>query len=776
MRKILFIFLWLMLIGGTVSVGWVFWSISEGRIGYMPDMEQLSNPVDKFASQLLTVDGKLMGTYSYGSNNRIFTEYDSIAPAMIQALIATEDERFHEHAGIDFKALFRAIVKRGLLGQKSAGGGSTITQQLAKQLYSERASNTMERLFQKPIEWMIALKLERFYTKEEIITMYLNYFDFLHNAVGIKTASRTYFSKEPQQLSVEECAMLVGMCKNPSYYNPVRVPERAKERRNVVLGQMLRSGYLTKEETDSIMELPLKLNFRRSDHRTGTGMYVRERLRRVLMAKRPVRANYEAWQYQQYFEDSLAWEEDPLYGWCNKNVNKEGRHYNLYTDGLKIYSTIDSRMQRYAEESVTEHVANYLQKAFDKEQKYNPRRPYFRDLTAAKVKENINRAKRQSARYVTMKAAGVPVKEIEASFEKPVEMSVYSPGGDIDTLMTPLDSLKYYKGFLHSGLVCMDMEMGDVKAYVGDINYSHFRYDMVGQARRQVGSTIKPFLYALAMESGYSPYDQAPNEQVTYQVGDQEWTPRNASMKRYGEMVTLKWGLAQSNNWISAWLMNQLSPELLVSLIHEFGVLNQEIEPAMSLCLGACEISVLEMVSAYTTFANEGMRRSPRFVTRIEDAEGNVLASFSPHIQHVISRDAAWKMVELMRGVMDGGTGSRMRFKYNIKSPMGGKTGTTNDNSDGWFVGYTPSLAFGAWVGGDERDVHFASMNYGQGAASALPVVGIFLNKVYADETLGYDRNEEFELPQEIAATWLEAQEAAAEPDTIDIEDIPMNP
>lgn len=776
MRKILFIFLWLMLIGGTVSVGWVFWSISEGRIGYMPDMEQLSNPVDKFASQLLTVDGKLMGTYSYGSNNRIFTEYDSIAPAMIQALIATEDERFHEHAGIDFKALFRAIVKRGLLGQKSAGGGSTITQQLAKQLYSERASNTMERLFQKPIEWMIALKLERFYTKEEIITMYLNYFDFLHNAVGIKTASRTYFSKEPQQLSVEECAMLVGMCKNPSYYNPVRVPERAKERRNVVLGQMLRSGYLTKEETDSIMELPLKLNFRRSDHRTGTGMYVRERLRRVLMAKRPVRANYEAWQYQQYFEDSLAWEEDPLYGWCNKNVNKEGRHYNLYTDGLKIYSTIDSRMQRYAEESVTEHVANYLQKAFDKEQKYNPRRPYFRDLTAAKVKENINRAKRQSARYVTMKAAGVPVKEIEASFEKPVEMSVYSPGGDIDTLMTPLDSLKYYKGFLHSGLVCMDMEMGDVKAYVGDINYSHFRYDMVGQARRQVGSTIKPFLYALAMESGYSPYDQAPNEQVTYQVGDQEWTPRNASMKRYGEMVTLKWGLAQSNNWISAWLMNQLSPELLVSLIHEFGVLNQEIEPAMSLCLGACEISVLEMVSAYTTFANEGMRRSPRFVTRIEDAEGNVLASFSPHIQHVISRDAAWKMVELMRGVMDGGTGSRMRFKYNIKSPMGGKTGTTNDNSDGWFVGYTPSLAFGAWVGGDERDVHFASMNYGQGAASALPVVGIFLNKVYADETLGYNRDEEFELPQEIAATWLEAQEAAAEPDSVDIEDIPMNP
>lgn len=776
MRKAIFVFLWLLLIGGTAIVGWVFWSISEGRIGYMPDMEQLSNPVDKFASQVVTVDGKLIGTYSYGSNNRIFTEYDSIAPSMIQALIATEDERFYEHSGIDFKALFRAIVKRGLLGQKSAGGGSTITQQLAKQLYSERASNTMERLFQKPIEWMIALKLERFYTKEEIITMYLNYFDFLHNAVGIKTASRTYFSKEPQELSIEEAALLVGMCKNPSYYNPVRVPDRAKERRNVVLGQMLRSGYLAKAEVDSLMQLSLGLNFRRTDHRSGTGMYVRERLRRVLMAKRPNRSNYESWQYQQYFEDSLAWEEDPLFGWCNKNVNKEGRHYNLYTDGLKIYSTIDSRMQRYAEECVTEHVANYLQGLFDKEQKYNPRRPYFRELPADRVRDDINRAKRQSARYVTMKAAGVPIKEIEESFTRPVEMTIYSPKGDIDTLMTPTDSLKYYKGFLHSGFVCMDTQMGDVKAYVGDINYSHFRYDMAGQARRQVGSTIKPFLYSLAMESGYSPYDLAPNEEVTYQVGDEEWTPRNASRSRYGEMVTLKWGLAQSNNWISAWLMNQLSPELLVSLIHEFGVLNQQIEPAMSLCLGACEISVLEMVSAYTAFPNEGMRRAPRFVTKIEDADGNVLASFAPQIQHVISRDAAWKMVELMCGVMDGGTGSRMRFKYNVKSPMAGKTGTTNDNSDGWFVGYTPSLSFGVWVGGDERDVHFASMANGQGAASALPVAALFLKKVYADASLGYDPEESFTIPQELSTEWSEVQDSLVDSKEIIFDEDALNP
>jgi penicillin-binding protein 1A len=747
MRKFVFIVLWILLIGGTATVGWLFWSINEGRIGYMPEMEQLSNPVDKFASQVLTYDGKLLGTYSYGATNRIFTEYDSISPYMIQALIATEDERFYDHAGIDFKALIRAVIKRGILNQKSAGGGSTLTQQLAKQLYSERAGSVMERLFQKPIEWMIALKLERCYTKQEIITMYLNYFDFLYNAVGIKTASRTYFSKDPHQLTIEECATLVGMCKNPSYYNPVRMTNRALERRNVVIGQMLRSGFITKIEADSLKTLPLNLNFQRADHKSGSGMYVREHLRRVLMAKKPERRNYEDWQKQKYYEDSVAWETDPLYGWCNKNSNREGRNYNIYTDGLKIYSTIDSRMQRYAEESVVEHVVGYLQPAFDKEQAKNPRKPYYRGLTQKRVDANIERAKRQSERWVAMKAAGYSEDEIEASFKEPIAMSVYSPSGDVDTIMTPLDSLKYYKGFLHSGFMCMDTEMGDVKAYVGDVNFSHFRYDMVSQGRRQVGSTIKPFLYALAMESGYTPTDEAPNEQVTYQVGDKEWTPRNSNRNRYGEMVTLRWGLSQSNNWISAWLMNQLSPELLVSLIHEFGVQNMEIEPVMSLCLGACEISVSEMVSAYSAFPKEGMRRAPRFVTRIEDGEGNVLATFAPSIHHVISKEAAWKMVDLMQGVMNGGTGSRMRFRYNIKAPMGGKTGTTNDNSDGWFVGYTPSLSFGAWVGGDERDIHFSSMAYGQGAASALPVVALFLQKVYANPDLGYDSNEAFKKP-----------------------------
>ncbi len=753
---------------------WTFWAINEGRIGYMPDMEQLSNPVDKYASQVVTADGKLLGIYSYGATNRIFTNYDSIAPALVQALVATEDERFYEHAGIDFKALFRAVFKTVLLRQKSAGGGSTITQQLAKQLYSERAGSFWERVFQKPIEWMIALRLERHYTKEEIITMYLNYFDFLHNAVGIKTASRTYFNKEPKNLSIEECATLVGMCKNPSYYNPVRWTERVRERRNTVLGQMVRSAYITEAEADSIKQLPLTLDFHRVDHRSGSGMYAREYLRQILMAKRPDRSKYEDWQYQQYYEDSLAWADDPLYGWCNKHTNKEGRNYNLYTDGLKIYTTVDSRMQRYAEQSVTDHVTDYLQPAFDKEQKGNSKRPYYRGLTKAQADADLQRAKRQSERYVTMRAAGFSAKEIDKSFDTPIEMTVYSPAGDVDTVMTPLDSLRYYKGFLHAGFVCMENETGNVKAYVGDINYAHFRYDMAGQGRRQVGSTIKPFLYALAMESGYSPYDLAPNEQVTYQVGDKEWTPRNGSRSRYGEMVTLKWGLAQSNNWISAWLMDQLSPELLVSLIHEFGVKNQQIEPAMSLCLGACEISVLEMVSAYTTFANGGMRRAPRFVTRIEDSDGNVIASFVPQIQSVISSDAAWKMVELMRGVMDGGTGSRMRFRYNIRCQMGGKTGTTNDNTDGWFVGYTPSLSFGAWVGGDERDIHFASMTYGQGASAALPVIAHFLQKVFADSTLLYKPEEKFDIPQEISAAWLKAKEEAERAEAVANSQSPM--
>ena len=748
MSKKFILTLWILLILSLGAVGCIFYAIFQGYIGYMPELRQLENPVNKFASQVFSADGKLLGTWSYSKENRIFVSYDDLSPYLVQALIATEDARFYSHSGIDYIALFRAIIKRGLMQQKSAGGGSTITQQLAKQLYSEKASSTRERLFQKPIEWVIALKLERFYTKEEIITLYLNKFDFLHNAVGIKTAANTYFSKEPHDLSLLEAATLVGMCKNPSYFNPVRFPERCAERRNIVLRQMSKASYITKAEAEEESLQPLTLNFHRVDHKEGIATYLREYLRQILMAKEPKRSNYASWQKQKYYEDSLAWKEDPLFGWCTKNLNREGKPYNIYLDGLKIYTTIDSRMQAYAEEAVEKHVVGELQPAFEKELKKNKNAPYAAAVSAADAQNNLRRAKRQSERYTQMKKQGFSDSEIDDAFNTPVEMSVYTPAGDIDTVMSPMDSIKYYKSFLRTGFMCMENETGFVKAYVGGTDYSHFQYDMCIQGRRQVGSTIKPFLYTLAMENGWTPCDLAPNVAQTYYTEDgKAWTPRNGSRKRYGEMVTLSWGLAQSNNWISAWLMNQLSPAALVRLIHNFGVQNREIYPALSLCLGTCDISVAEMVGAYTAFSCKGVRRCPLFVTRIEDNDGNVLADFSTRMFDTISEEAAYKMVSMMRGVIDGGTGSRMRFRYGIKAQMAGKTGTTNDNSDGWFIGYTPSLSFGAWVGGDERDIHFNSMALGQGANASLPIAALFLQKVYADPQLGYSPDETFDMP-----------------------------
>ena len=747
MRKTFIIALWVLLIAGIGAATWAFWAISVGRIGYMPNLYQLENPVNKFASQVLSADGRVLGTWSYQRTNRVFLSYNDISPTTIQALVATEDIRFYEHSGIDFRALGRAFVKRGLLRQKNAGGGSTITQQLAKQLYSAKAGSIEERLFQKPIEWVIAVKLERYYTKEEILTMYLNYFDFLHNAVGLKTAAKTYFGKEPKELTTTESAMLIGMCKNPSYYNPVRHPERAQQRRNTVLAQMVKAGYLTQAACDTLRLQPVGLNFHRVDHKEGEGTYVREYLRSVMMAKKPVRSNYASWQGQKYYEDSVAWETDPLYGWCNKNTKKDGSHYNIYTDGLKVYTTIDSRMQRYAEEAMQKHVVEYLQPIFDQERAGKANAPYSAGISQEKVRQNLQRAMRQSERYLRMKENGASEDAIVKAFNTPMEMSVYTPQGDIDTVLTPLDSIRHYKRYLRSGFVCMDTRTGQVKAYVGGINYMHFQYDMAGVGRRQVGSTIKPYLYALAMENGWSPCDVVPNVQETYTVGDQTWTPRNGSRARYGEMVTLKWGLAQSNNWVSAHLISKLNPSAFVRLLHEFGIMNQDIHPSLALCLGPCDISVMEMVSAYTAFANHGIRSAPLFVTRITDIEGTIVADFVPRMNEVISETSACKMIDLMRGVIDGGTGSRMRGRYGITAPMGGKTGTTNDNSDGWFVGYTPSLAFGAWVGGDERDIHFNSMAYGQGASAALPICAMFLKSVFQDSRLGYSPEETFEMP-----------------------------
>lgn len=747
MRKAFIHTLWGTLVTCVVLTLLAFIAIWNGLIGYMPPVEDLQNPISRYATQIYSSDGKVIGTWNYNRENRICVNYDELSPYLVQALVATEDERFYDHSGVDFIALGRAIVKRGILGHTSAGGGSTITQQLAKQLYSETAHSTLERMLQKPIEWVIAVKLERNYTKEEIIALYLNYFDFLHNAVGIKTAANTYFNKEPKDLTITEAAMLIGLCKNPSLYNPVRYSDRARQRRNVVLAQMHKEGMISKAEYNEYSDEPLVLNFHRADHKEGSATYFREFLRQYMMASKPQRSNYPEWNKNQYVFDSIAWVSDPLYGWCNKNFKKDGSPYNIYTDGLKVYTTIDSRMQRYAEEAVYQHVAKYLQPEFNKANRYKPNAPFSNALTPQQVREIMNRSMRQSERYRVMKAAGASEEEIKMSFRKLTSMTIFTYHGDVDTVMTPMDSIRYYKSFLRCGFMSMDPQTGYVKAYVGGLNYKHFMYDMVMGGRRQVGSTIKPYLYALAMENGFSPCDVAPNIQQTYMVAGRPWTPRNGSRARYGEMVTLKWGLAQSNNWISAWLMNQLNPQQLVGMLHSFGINNPDIHPSMSLCLGPCDVSVGEMVSAYTTFANHGIRTAPLFVSKIEDNEGNVLANFQPRMNEVISSESANKMIVLLKGVVDSGTAGRLRYRFNLEGEICGKTGTTNRNSDAWFMGFTPELVSGCWVGGDDRDIHFDNMSIGQGASMALPIWAYYMKKVYADKTLGYNPQASFNLP-----------------------------
>ena len=747
MRKHFIYTLWGIFATFVVSVMLAFFALWNGWIGYMPDIEDLQNPISRFATQVYSADGKVLGTWNLNKENRIVIPYKKMSPYLIKALVATEDARFYEHSGIDYRALGRAIIKRGILGQTNAGGGSTITQQLAKQLYSEKAGSTLERLLQKPIEWVIAIRLERYYTKQEIIALYLNYFDFLHNAVGIKTAANTYFNKEPKDLTLCEAATLIGLCKNPSLFNPVRYPDRARDRRNVVLSQMVKAGYLSRGEYSRYAAEPLTLNFHRTDHKDGTATYLREYLRHYMMAKRPERGNYPSWNYAQFVTDSILWNTDPLYGWCNKNYKKDGSPYNVYSDGLKVFTTIDSRMQRYAEEAVYQHVARYLQPIFSKETARKPSSPYSDKLTPKQIKVILNRSITQSERYQTMKAAGCSEQEIHDAFRKKIDMTVFTYHGDVDTLMSPLDSIRYYKTYLRSGFMSMDPKTGAVKAYVGGLDYSHFMYDMVSLGRRQVGSTIKPFLYSLAMENGFSPCDLAPNRQHTYMVAGRPWTPRNANHSRYGQMVTLKWGLQQSNNWISAYLMSKLNPQQFVQMLRDFGINSPDIHASMSLCLGPCEVSVSEMVSAYTAFANHGIRTSPMFVSRIEDNEGNTLATFQPRMNEVIGAENAMKMLTMLMGVVDGGTAGRLRYRYNLEGQIGAKTGTTNNNSDGWFIGFTPQLVSGCWVGGEERDIHFDSMSMGQGATMALPIWAIFMKKVYADPTLGIRPDVKFDLP-----------------------------
>ena len=744
-RKFIFI-LWSLQCCLILSAILFVYAVERGWIGYMPNLERIQNPINRFASQVFTADGKLLGTWS-ARENRIFVATDSISPFLFKALVATEDERFYDHSGIDAKALGRAIVKRGIMGQQNAGGGSTITQQLAKQLYSGKASNTLQRLLQKPIEWVIAVEIERYYTKDEIMTLYLNYFDFLHNAVGIKTAANVYFGKTPTELNITEAATLIGMCKNPSLFNPVRDAERCRLRRNVVLSQMVKAGYLSADSCRILSASPLELNFHPIDHKKGEATYLREYLRQVLMAEKPKRANYREWQYGQYYADSLAWMNNPLYGWCKKNKKRDGSHYDIYTDGLKVYTTIDSRMQEYAENAVFNHVALKLQPEFDR-RKNSENFPFNTSLSSKQVKRIFDRAMRQSERYQTMKAAGASEQEIRDAFCTLTPMSVYTYHGDVDTVMTPLDSIRYYKTFLRSGLVSIDPTNGFVKAYVGGLNYAHFQYDMAMTGRRQIGSTMKPFVYVMALEDGYTPEALVLNAQRTYRVGGSLWTPRNANSARAGQMVPLIWGLSQSSNWATANLMSQVDPSgnRLKRLVQNFGVSNPDIHPSMALCLGSCEVTVGEMASAYTAFVNQGIRCAPTLVSRIEDSEGNVIAQFTPRMNEVISERSSYQMINMMRAVVDQGTARRLRFQYGLNGPIAGKTGTTNNNADGWFVGYVPSLVTACWVGGEDRDIHFTTTAEGQGASTALPIWALFMRSVYKDKSLGYNQFEPFRM------------------------------
>lgn len=739
--------------------------IYNGVIGYMPPIEELEDPHDRLASVVIASDGTTeLGRYFAGAGNRVNSDYKTVSPHVIDALIATEDERYLDHSGIDFIALGRAGVKTVLMGDKSSGGGSTITQQLAKQLYSRPSQNILKRAMQKPIEWMIAIKLERFYTKQEIINMYLNRFDFLNNAVGIKTAANVYFNKEPSDLKVEEAAMLVGMLKNPSYYNPLRHEQRTRERRNVVIDQMVKAGKLSQEEADSLKQLPLGLDYHKVDHREGGAPYLREEIRHLMNAKkpkRPERSDYKSnlayiLAMGQYNTDSTQWEENPLYGWILKNPKPDGTYYDIYTDGLRIYTTIDVRMQQYAEEAVYEHLGGTLQPAFEKEKRGQTTGPYTTnpdELSRSGVMNLIKNAMKQTERWRVQKNAGIDEAQIEKTFHTPYKMDVftyvkengkYRPGTKTVT-MTPYDSLLYMKSILRTGMMSMDPHNGYVKAYVGGPDFNFFQYDMVSRGKRQIGSTAKPFLYTLAMEQDFTPCSMFSNTQPTFG----NWSPRNSGSARVGEMVDLRWALTNSNNWISARLVYALGAKNLANKMRMFGVTGH-IDATLPLALGTVDVPVKEMVAAYSTFANKGLRVDPVFVTRIEDNQGNLIYSATPHRSEVTSEKAYYKILSILLNVVDSGTAASLRGRYAISAQMGGKTGTTNSNSDSWFMGFTPDLVTGVWVGGEERYIHFNTMALGQGARAALPIYGFYMQKVYADRKLPYSQDTRFEIPADI--------------------------
>ncbi|PKP23176.1 MAG: penicillin-binding protein [Bacteroidetes bacterium HGW-Bacteroidetes-21] len=739
--------LWIIFVFPVVSAFVFFLLVSNGTFGYMPSFKELENPKSLLATEVISSDNVVLG--SFFRENRTNVEFDDLSPWTIKALIATEDIRFYEHSGIDVKALGR--VFSGLLSGQSKGGGSTLTQQLSKMLFPrEELDGKLEMAVRKFREWVIAVKIERKFTKEEIMTMYLNKFDFLNLAVGIRSASKVYFNTTPDSLTIEQAAMLVGMAKNPSLFNPLRRPEETKERRNVVLSQMLKYGYLSRQMYDSLKEIPLVLHYQKVDHKEGPAPYFREYLRLTMSVTKPVKSKYI--DIQKYYEDSIEWETNPLYGWCNKNKKEDGSPYDLYSDGLKIYTTIDSKMQKYAEEALTTHLRDDLQPKFFQEKKGGKKAPFSWDVNEKQIEEIMTSSMKRTERYRMLKKDGESDENILKNFKEPVRMSVFSWKGDVDTTMSPWDSIRYYKFFLRASLMSMETQTGYVRAYVGGADYKHFQFDMVKLGKRQVGSTFKPFLYVLAMLEGFNPCYEVPNIPVTFDLPDgNTWTPKNSDRtKKDGQMVTLKWGLANSVNNISAWLMKRYNPFAVVNMAHKLGI-KSKLDPVPAICLGTPDLYLAEMVGAYATFGNKGIYTQPVFVTRIEDKNGNTVATFKPNRSEAIDEETAFLMINLLEGVVQAGTSMRLRFKYNILGEVGAKTGTTQNQSDGWYMGITPLLTTGVWVGGEDRSVHFNSLQWGQGANMALPIWAIYMNKVYANKSLGYSQEDKFERPPKSA-------------------------
>jgi penicillin-binding protein 1A len=742
--------LWGLFIVPILILAVLFTLISTGRMGFMPSFEDLENPQNNLSSLVFSSDGEMIGQYY--DQNRTYAEFDELSDNIVNALLAAEDIRFHNHPGIDARGLARVFVKSIVLRQ-NAGGGSTISQQLAKNLFPrdttayrfglQRHANLGLTKFK---EWVTAVKLERNYTKDEIIVMYLNTVDFGSHSWGIKTASRTFFNTTPDSLTIEQAATLVGLLKAPTWFSPVRNYDRSIARRNVVLRQLKRYDFITGSQYDSISSMPIELNYLVQDHNVGPATHFREQLRLILRATEPRRESYSS--YWRFREDSTEWADNPLYGWVNKNFKPDGSTYNIYRDGLRIHTTIDSRMQGYAEEAVNEHLGLDLQKAFDRVKRNYRRSPFSDDLTPEQVDQNMERSMRGTERYDNLRWGGASRDSILKVFNTPARMTVFSWEGEIDTLMTPMDSIRYYKGFLRTGFMAMDPSNGHVKAYVGGPDFKHFKYDHVRQGKNQVGSIFKPFLYTLAMQEGYSPCTMAPNVPQSFEVNDSVWTPRNAGPTDYdGRMVTLKWGLSNSVNNISAWLMKQFNPPALIEVVRKMGI-HSYIDPVPSVFLGTADISLYEMVSAFSTYANKGVYNAPVMVTRIEDRHGNLLTEFKPRIEEAISEEAAYLMLNLLEAVVNEGTGIRLRGKYAFRGPMAGKTGTTQRFSDGWFTGLVPRLVGGAWTGGEDRGVRFNTLFNGQGANMALPVWGLFMQKVYADESLGISPEERFAAPE----------------------------